>query len=73
MTVTELITIAIAIYGAVISTILGVAEILRNRTNVRVTARHGRLITADGKNSELMIILEATNTGKGTVTLTGVG
>lgn len=76
----DLITIAIAIYGAVLGTlslilsiVLAVIEFNRRRPKVKVTAMYGQLINDDGKTSEPLIIIDAVNVGNGSIVLTAVG
>jgi hypothetical protein len=73
-------TTVIAIYGAILATLglalslwLGIIEVKRHRTRVRVNPSRGRLIDPKGNNSEPMILVEAINIGNGMVTITGVG
>lgn len=63
----------IAVYGAIVSTILAIHELRKGRPKVRVTASHGYLYDGVGKPSEPVILIEATNVGSGFVPLNGVG
>ena len=76
----ELITLSIAIYGAVLATlgfilsvILAIHEIAKQRPKIKVIARNARINYDNGKSSELLISIEAVNTGSGSLVLTGVG
>ena len=80
MTTVELTTLIIAIYGAILGTIslaasiaLGIAEFKRNRPNLRVEARHARIVDRSKGNSEPLISLDAINTSQRAITLTCVG
>lgn len=73
-------TTAIAVYGAVLATLgfglslwLGIAELRRYRPRIKVTVSEGRLIDGNGVSSEHMILVQALNTGGGSLTITGVG
>ena len=76
----QVITTAIAIYGAVlastslaISIWLGRAELNRHKPKLKVTPTEGVLVDAGGNNSEHFALIEAVNTGEGTIHITGVG
>jgi hypothetical protein len=69
----EIITAIVAIYGAVLSTIIAINELRKNRPKVKVSASIGRLYSSDGQPSEPVILIEAINIGTGVVALNGVG
>jgi hypothetical protein len=75
----ELTTI-IAAYGAILATLgfalslmLGINEIKKQKPKVKVKFSLGRLIDADGTNSEILILIEAHNTRTLPVIITGFG
>jgi len=63
----------IALYGAILSTILAIHELRKGKPRIRVSASHGYLYDASGKPSEPVVLIEAVNVGSGKVALTGVG
>jgi hypothetical protein len=72
----DFITTIIAVYGAVLATIgfalslfLGINELRRHQPRVRVTVSIGNLINPGVSHSEPLILVEAINTGQGTVVL----
>jgi hypothetical protein len=66
-------TIIVALYGAVVSTILAIHELRKGKPRLKVTASHGYLYNALGKPSEPVILMEALNIGSGSIPLNGVG
>lgn len=76
----DVITLVIAIYGAILATlgfilsvILAIHELTKQHAKLRVKASHARIHYSDNKWSELLISIEAMNTGSGSILLTGVG
>jgi len=74
------VTTVIAVYGAVVATlgfvlsiVLGIHELRRERPRVRVTLDTGHLANIGKINSEPLILVEAVNTGKGDVLLENFG
>ena len=72
MNLNDLVTLIIAIYGALLATlsfilsvILGIHEISKLRPKLRVKASHARITYSDNKTSELLISIEAVNIGTG--------
>ena len=66
------ITILIALWGAVLSTILAFKDFHRDRRSLKVS--YGLAITSDlGGNSITLICVEAVNTGHRPITITGGG
>jgi hypothetical protein len=77
---TEVVTMGIAVYAAIIasvslvlSIVLGVHELRKNKPKIKVKVSAGYLIDGDGKPSERMIIFEGLNSGLIDVILTGCG
>lgn len=68
-----IIAIILSIYGAILSTILAIHEIRKGKPNLNVCARHGYLYDGYGKPSEPVILMEAINSGSGSISLNGVG
>ncbi len=68
----KVITILIAIYGAVLSTILAILEIRRRRPEIRISAIHGYVFDV-GIPSEPVIVIEAVNEGAGPIYLSSMG
>lgn len=66
-------TTAIAIYGAILASVLAILEIKRRQPRIRVKASLGVLWSDDGKPSEPFIIIEAVNLGQGPVTFDNFG
>lgn len=74
MDTSQIITIGLAIYGAVLSTILGVREWKRSRPSLRVSAKHGYIVDGlDGEPSEPVIVIKVANTGSGSIYLSSTG
>jgi hypothetical protein len=73
MTTLEILTIILALYGAVLSTILGIHELRKGLPKLKVSASHGYTFDAKGSRSEPVIILKAENIGSGQIHLNGVG
>lgn len=76
----DTITIIIAVYGAVLATlgfvlsiVLGVNELRKERPKIKVKSSFGSLIDSDGKSSELLILFEAHNTSLVPIIITGCG
>jgi hypothetical protein len=68
----KVISIILALYNAVRSTILGIQEIKRRRPEIRVSAAHGYVFDV-GIPSEPVIVIEAVNDGDGIVYLNSMG
>jgi hypothetical protein len=68
-----LIPTIIAAYGAILSTILAIHELVKGRPRVKVSASHGYLYNGMGMPSEPVIMIEAVNVGAGTIHLNGCG
>jgi hypothetical protein len=73
MSAETIITIIVALYGAILSTILAIHEFRKGRPRIKVSASHGYLFDSLGKASEPVILIEAVNVGSGKVALTGAG
>lgn len=72
-TTEQLVTICIALYGAFLSTLLGIYELNKNKPSIKLSFSTGSLIEKDMRSSELMIILSALNKGQTKIVLTGCG
>jgi len=68
-----LIPTIISIYGAILSTILAIHQLRKNKAKIRVSVKLGRYYNATHKPSEPAIIFEAINVGSGKVSLTTCG
>lgn len=68
MNTSEVITLMIALYGALLSTFVFVAERLDQRPRVRVSANLGFMVGLSGSEGNLLF-LEAVNVGRVEVTL----
>lgn len=73
MDASQIFTVIIAIYGAALSTYLGINELRRRRPRLSVSADHGYLYDSAGNPSEPIISMEAVNHGSQTIYLNGVG
>ena len=73
------ITTAVAVYGAIIATIslsasiwLGIAELSRHKSRISIRLGQGVMHNEQGP-SESFIIVDAVNTGSGSIILTSIG
>ncbi|MFV2045662.1 MAG: hypothetical protein ACC700_20835, partial [Anaerolineales bacterium] len=76
MDATGITTILIAIYGAGLSTVLGIREWKRSRPSLHITAKHGYVVDVNGKDgeySEPVLVMKAANVGSGSIFLSGMG
>ncbi len=76
----DTITIIIAVYGAVLATlgfvlsiVLGINELRKERPKIKVKSFFGSLIDSDGKSSETLILFEAHNTSLVPIIITACG
>lgn len=79
-TTNEVITILVAGYGAIIATlsfilsiVLGVNELKKNKANMKVSISGGSLVDSDYSQSESMIIVTGLNRGQTKIIITGCG
>ena len=73
MTASDIITALIALYGAVLSTIIAVREWNARRPSIRVEVSEGTVYLALGVSSDHSLFIEAANEGHKAVTLSMVG
>lgn len=70
---TDIITALVALYGAILSTVVAVREWRAKRPRIRVKTSMGFLDLARGNVSDAMVFVEAANPGQKPVTLSSVG
>lgn len=63
----------LALYGAILSTILAIHELRKNRPMLKVTASFGYFYDVSGKPSESVILIKAVNVGFGKMPLVACG
>ena len=73
MDIAQIITIILAIYGAGLSTALGIREWRRSRPQLRVTSKHGYVIGDNQEYSEPVWVMEAVNGGPEALFLSSLG
>ena len=74
MKATELVTAVVALWGAILSTILAVKQFLNERVRVVVTVRKNRQVVGDPRyNNMTLTELSVTNTSHRPVTITTFG
>ena len=70
----ETVTAVVAIYGAVVSTIVAAMQFARERVSVRMTVRKNRQVVGDPRyTSTVLTELTVTNVGRRPVTITTFG
>jgi hypothetical protein len=67
------VTTCIAVYGAIVSTVLAIHELLKNKPRLKVTVRQGEFYDRSDRPSEPVIVIEAVNKGAGKIALTHYG
>lgn len=74
MKASEMVTTIVAVYGAVVSTILAVTQIVKERARVRVTVRKNREVIGDSRYANTLLTeVTVTNIGHRPVTITTFG
>lgn len=73
MTWTDIITAVVALYGAVLSTVIGVLACRARRPNIKVEVSEGAVGLPMGGWSKHMIFVNAVNAGHKAITLAMVG
>jgi hypothetical protein len=74
MRATEIVTAAIAAYGAVLSTFNLVRQVVSGRVNVKLTVQKDmQLIGDEGSDSDTVVLMTATNVGSRPVTIRNMG
>jgi hypothetical protein len=70
----EIITTCLAIYGAVLSTVAIVKQLVTDRVKVKLTVRRNMEMVGDPRYAGMeLTMLEVTNTGRRPVTILGTG
>jgi len=70
---TDIITALVALYGAILSTVVAVREWKAKRPKIKVKTSMGFLDLGRGNLSDAMVFVEAANPGQREVTLSSVG
>lgn len=70
----EIVTAIVAIYGAVLSTIIAVRQVLGERVHVKLTVKRNMKMVGDPRHrDQTLTILTVTNIGRRPVTITSFG
>lgn len=74
MKASETVTTIVAIYGAVVSTVVGVMQLVKERARVRVTVRKNMRMVGGARYADTALTeVTVTNTGHRPVTITAFG